>query len=65
MKEDERAIADFERALAISPDDATALLRRGEARLRLGDRDGARADLERVVELQPAWKDYVGKLLED
>ncbi|MBK1663134.1 hypothetical protein CKO38_03440 [Rhodospirillum rubrum] len=47
------ARADAEAAVKRAPDDAEARLERGDVRLALGDRDGARADWLKVLELAP------------
>ena len=43
----------LEAALALDPDDAGALLERGILRRLQGDKEGARADWERVRRLEP------------
>jgi tetratricopeptide (TPR) repeat protein len=57
----ERAIGDFDRALALRPDDAVALRHRGFARDARGEFDRAIADYDRAIELKPdyaaAWGD--------
>jgi len=47
------AIADFDRAAAISPSYARSYINRGYARHRSGDLQGAEADYTRAVELRP------------
>ena len=49
----EPARAAIERALALVPDNAEALLERGILRQLRGDDAGARADWERAVEVAP------------
>ena len=44
---------DVDRALALDPGDAEALLERGILRQRRNDADGARADWERTIALAP------------
>ncbi|MCQ4041432.1 tetratricopeptide repeat protein [Streptantibioticus rubrisoli] len=48
-----RAIADFDRAVALDPEEPDGWLRRGTCRLRVGDLPGARLDFERFVTLAP------------
>jgi tetratricopeptide (TPR) repeat protein len=52
-KEWRKAISDFDAALAIKPDAPTTLFFRGTCRAELGDFDGAIADLERCIQIQP------------
>ena len=49
----EAAVADFDAALAIAPDDADALSNRGLAHSRLGNLDAAVRDFGRALELNP------------
>lgn len=53
LGETERAIQDFDRALAIITDDAALYFARGTARQHLGDHEGALGDLEQSVALDP------------
>jgi tetratricopeptide (TPR) repeat protein len=57
----ERAIADFDRALTLRPDDPVALRHRGFARDARGEHERAIADYDRAIELKPnyaaAWGD--------
>lgn len=56
-----------EAQLAVNPDDAASLLRRGELRLHLGDEPGGLSDLRRAVEIDPespARKLLAGTLIE-
>lgn len=58
------ALPMFERALALDPALANAWLGRGLCRLRLGQRDAGRADLEIAAALEPtrsALRSYLGK----
>lgn len=48
-----RAAEHLEAALAADPGDVTALVNRGEAAMRLGDREGARRRLLAALELGP------------
>jgi len=50
----DRALADYERALAIDPDFSRALNNRGNAFQRIGDFEKARADFDRAINLDPA-----------
>jgi len=47
------AIADFTRAFELEPEDPDVWIARARARLRQGDLDGAQADAQRAVELDP------------
>ena len=47
------AIADYSRAVELSPDNTDAYIRRGVAKLSLGDHDGAIADFDRAIGLNP------------
>ncbi len=62
-KNDE-AIAAYGRALDLDPCDLIAWIRRGKARVSLGDLEGANADFDRVVALAPgfatAWGNRAG-----
>lgn len=49
----ERAVADFDRAIALLPDLATAYRNRGAVRATLGRHDGAIADYTKVITLNP------------
>ncbi len=51
LKQPEKALEDFNRALEIDPDYLNALVNRSEARRRLGDRQGAAADAARAQEI--------------
>lgn len=51
----DRAIADFDRALALDPNNVRALTGRGEARGRKGEHDRAIADFDRALTLDPAF----------
>ena len=51
-----RAIADFDRAIELKPEEAEAYYNRGVAKSKLGDQDGAEADRKRAIELDPALK---------
>jgi len=50
----DRALADYERALAIDPDFSRALNNRGTAFQRIGDFEKARADFDQAINLDPA-----------
>jgi len=59
------AAADFDRAIALAPDNAAAYAARGVARLCIGDRAGARAAFARSLQLdpsQPKIREYVQSL---
>jgi Flp pilus assembly protein TadD len=49
----DRAIEDFNKALALIPNSAQALLNRGIAKLRKGDQVGGRADIAQAKLLDP------------
>lgn len=51
----DQAIADFDRALALDPNNVLALTGRGEARGRKGEHDRAIADFDRALTLDPAF----------
>ena len=48
------AVAWFDKAIARFPNDADAFYYRGLSKLNLGDRTGARADLEKFIAMAPA-----------
>lgn len=48
-----QAQTDIEQSLALEPDDTTSLLERGIIRQRLNNPEGARADWEKVISLEP------------
>ncbi|MEM8963668.1 MAG: tetratricopeptide repeat protein [Acidobacteriota bacterium] len=50
----------YERALAVDPDDKTALYGLGRARLEVDDAAGAVSPLERLVAIDPAYSDHEG-----
>jgi serine/threonine protein kinase/tetratricopeptide (TPR) repeat protein len=60
--QDKDAEAAFTRAFEADPDDIGILESRGVARQNLGDLPGARADFERVLELEPRWTHARGRL---
>jgi tetratricopeptide (TPR) repeat protein len=49
----EQALADLDRACALSPASAAFFAQRGEIRLRLNQRDEARADFDKALQLDP------------
>jgi tetratricopeptide (TPR) repeat protein len=49
-----RAIADFDKVLALVPDSTSALQQRGNAYSQTGDQDRALVDLDRAIALDPA-----------
>ena len=51
------AIADYDLAIELNPDDAEAYIFRGIAKRGLGDHDGYEADRKRAIELDPTLKD--------
>lgn len=51
----ERAIADFDKVLALEPDNVQALIRRGDAYGQLGDTARGLADLDRAIALAPGY----------
>jgi len=53
LRQYDRALADYDRALAIDPDFSRALNNRGAAFQRIGDFEKARADFDRAVGLDP------------
>jgi predicted Zn-dependent protease len=54
LNEADKALGAFDRALAITADDAWALISRAEAQWMLGDRAAALSSLERAVAVDPA-----------
>lgn len=54
----DRAIAEFDRAIAASPDLASAYYNRGLAYRRKGDAARARADLDRAAQLDPRYRGH-------
>jgi tetratricopeptide (TPR) repeat protein len=48
-----RGLADYDKALALDANDAFSWNNRGQAKMRLGDKDGAIADLKKALELRP------------
>lgn len=56
IKNNERAIADYDAAIKIDPAYATAYYNRGNSRLEAGDTDGAVADCRQEARLNPAFK---------
>ena len=58
----DRAIADFDRAIQLKPDDAVAYANRGWAYDDKGDYDRAIADFDRAIQLKPDYADaYAGR----
>ncbi|MCL1930728.1 MAG: tetratricopeptide repeat protein, partial [Treponema sp.] len=55
MRDDDRAIADFNRALAIKPDFSLALYNRGNAWHSKGDIAKALADLDSALAIDPTY----------
>ena len=53
----DRAIEDFNKAIALNPNSSEALLNRGIARLRKGDQMGGRADIAQAKLLDPDIRD--------
>lgn len=47
------ALQDFDKAVALTPDDVHSLLRRAEVRARLGAEQSATADLQRILGMRP------------
>jgi tetratricopeptide (TPR) repeat protein len=58
----DKAMETLEPGLAIAPDDADLLTARGSARLKLGDKPGARTDAENAVRIAPSNEDAVALL---
>jgi tetratricopeptide (TPR) repeat protein len=56
MGEYEAALADFDRAIELAPDDAWAITRRGVVHWSLRKYAAALADLDRAIELDPDYK---------
>jgi tetratricopeptide (TPR) repeat protein len=52
-KDYDRAIADYDQAVKLDPNDAAAYLGRGSAYLKKGDYDSAYADMEKVLQINP------------
>ena len=53
MQFEERAFADFNKAIALDPSHAAAYVGRGRSYLFMGDHDHAIADLTQAIELKP------------
>jgi len=51
--DNKRGIADYDKALRYDPSDADSWNNRGQAKMRLGDKPGAVADLRKALELSP------------
>ena len=56
------AIADYDKAIALDPNDAGAYTNRGVAYGRKGDKDQAIADFRKVLEINPSDQDAKRKL---
>jgi tetratricopeptide (TPR) repeat protein len=56
LKNNERAIADYDTAIKLDPTYATAYYNRGNSRLEAGDKDGAVADYRQAAKLNPSLK---------
>ena len=52
------ALADFDRAISLAPDDATGYYKRGNAHFDLGNLDGAIADYTQAIQLDPTQVDF-------
>jgi tetratricopeptide (TPR) repeat protein len=61
--DDGGALADYDQALALDPENISALYGRSYARLRLGDKDGAIADLKELVKHETPCAAQLKKLL--
>ena len=60
--DNDRALADFDRSLALRPDNAGALHNRGTAHLQRGDYDLAIADFDRAIKLYPTMSfSFIGR----
>jgi Flp pilus assembly protein TadD len=53
----QKTLASFDAAIDLQAADAQAHNNRGLAKLKMGDREGARADFTRALELEPALKE--------
>jgi tetratricopeptide (TPR) repeat protein len=53
MKHNDRAIADYDTSIKLDPKYATAYYNRGNSRRAAGDRDGAVADFQQALKLNP------------
>ncbi len=60
----DKAIADYTSAIAVKADFAEAYGNRAKAYADLGDWDSALADLRKVVEINPAFKERITPLVE-
>jgi tetratricopeptide (TPR) repeat protein len=60
-----QAIADFDAALALAPDEAEAWLRRAQCREAAGDHAGAAADIARCIALDPSYPAEVTEVTAD
>ena len=56
MKDNERAIADYDMSIKLDPNYATAYYNRGNSRLATGDKEGAVADYRQAAKLNPSLK---------
>src|SRR5580700_7373466 len=56
MKDNERAIADYDMSIKLDPNYATAYYNRGNSRLETGDKEGAVADYRQAAKLNPSLK---------
>lgn len=56
------AINSFNRAIDLYPSDAQGHNNRGLKRLKLGDREGARSDFERALEIEPGMNEAAENL---
>jgi tetratricopeptide (TPR) repeat protein len=53
LSDNQGAILDFDRAIAINPQDALAYYNRGVAKFELGDNQGAILDFDRAIAINP------------
>ena len=58
MERYDEALADFNRAIELDPEDAWALAGRGETYWAMGRYDQALADYDRAIELDPAEDEF-------
>ncbi len=49
----DRAIADYDQAIKLNPNDAAALLNRGAAKKQQGDQSGGEADIAAAIKIDP------------
>ena len=62
MGDSKGAIADYDQAIKLKPDDSDAYVNRGNARAKLGDNKGAIADYDQAIKLKSDYANaYYGR----